>query len=58
MTGKTPNAPLVETLEHVEPSSSLVVHDDLEWFVGKGSGNESDLDAAQAWLDALPAELA
>jgi hypothetical protein len=55
-TGKTLNALVVETLEHAKLPSSGVVHDDLDWFVGKASGGESDLDAAQAWLDALPAE--
>jgi hypothetical protein len=55
-TGKTLNALVVETLEHAKLPSLPVIHDDLDWFVGSASGGESDLDAAQAWLDALPAE--
>ncbi len=55
-TGKTLNALVVETLEHAKLASSAVTHDDLDWFVGKAPENESDLDAAQAWLDALPTE--
>jgi hypothetical protein len=55
-TGKTLNALVVETLEHAKLPSSPVIHDDLDWFVGNASGSESDLDAAQAWLDALPVE--
>jgi hypothetical protein len=58
MTGKTLNSLVVETLEHAKLPSGAVIHDDLDWFVGNGSGGESDLNAAQAWLDALPAELA
>lgn len=53
-TGKTLNALVVETLEQAKLPSSEVLHDDLDWFVGKPSGDESELDAAQAWLDALP----
>lgn len=55
-TGKTLNALVVETLELVKLPSSAVVHDDLDWFVGSSPGGESDLDHAQSWLDALPAE--
>jgi hypothetical protein len=55
-TGKTLNALVVETLEHAKLPSSPTIHDDLDWFVGKGPRGEGDLDAAQAWLDALPAE--
>jgi hypothetical protein len=55
-TGKTLNALVVEALEHAKLPSSPVVHDDLDWFVGNTPGDERDLDAAQAWLDALPAE--
>jgi hypothetical protein len=47
---------VVETLEHAKLPSSAVIHDDLDWFVGNAPGGESDLDAAQAWLDALPTE--
>jgi hypothetical protein len=56
-TGKTLNAVVVETLEQAK-SPSKVSHDDLDWFVGSAAGSDSDSDAAQAWLDALPAELA
>jgi hypothetical protein len=55
-TGKTLNSLVVETLEQAKLPSSGVVHDDLDWFVGSAPGDESDLDAAQAWLDGLPAE--
>lgn len=55
-TGKTLNALVVETLEHAKLPSSPVIHDDLDWFVGSAPGGKSDLDAAQAWLDALPVE--
>jgi hypothetical protein len=54
--GKTLNALVVETLEHAKLPSPTVTCDDLDWFVGNAPGSESDLDAAQAWLDALPAE--
>jgi hypothetical protein len=56
VTGKTLNALVVETLEHAKLPFSPAVHDDLDWFVGKESRGESELDAAQAWLDALPTE--
>jgi hypothetical protein len=55
-TGKTLNSLVVETLEHAKLPSATVIHDDLDWFVGNAPGGERDLDAAQAWLDALPAE--
>jgi hypothetical protein len=55
-TGKTLNALVVETLEQAKLPSSAVSHDDLDWFVGQAQRAESDLDAAEAWLDALPAE--
>lgn len=57
-TGRTLNAVVVETLEQAKRPAGRV-HDDLDWFVGsasRGSGDEED--AAQAWLDSLPAELA
>lgn len=57
-TGKTLNALVVETLAHAKLPPSAVVHDDLDWFVGQPLGDESSLDAAQAWLDALPTESA
>jgi hypothetical protein len=55
-TGKTLNAVVVETLEHAKLPSSPTIYDDLDWFVGKEPHGDSDLDAAQAWLDALPVE--
>ena len=55
-TGKTLNSLVVETLQHAKLSPSSVVHGDLDWFVGSAPGDEDDLDAAQAWLDGLPAE--
>jgi hypothetical protein len=57
-TGKTLNALVVETLEHAKLPSSAVVHDDLDWFIGKARRGDQEHDAAQAWLDALPSELA
>jgi hypothetical protein len=57
-TGKTLNSVVVETLEHAKLPPAAVIHDDLDWFVGNAPGGESDFDAAQAWLDALPAESA
>jgi hypothetical protein len=56
--GKTLNALVVETLEQAKLPSSPIVYDDLDWFVGIGSCDESEADAAQAWLDSLPVELA
>jgi hypothetical protein len=54
--GKTLNALVVETLEHAKLPSSAIVHDDLDWFVGATApGDRVELDAAQTWLDALPA---
>ncbi|HEV2997673.1 MAG TPA: hypothetical protein VGX16_01090 [Solirubrobacteraceae bacterium] len=55
-TGKTLNALVVETLEHAKLPPSAAVHDDLDWFLGEAPGGESDSEAAQAWLDALPAD--
>jgi hypothetical protein len=57
-TGKTLNGLVVETLEHAKRPSPNVTYDDLDWFVGSAPGGEDDSNAAQAWLDALPAELA
>jgi hypothetical protein len=54
--GKTLNALVVETLEHAKLSPATVIHDDLDWFLGSSPGGESDPDAAQTWLDALPVE--
>lgn len=53
-TGKTLNALVVETLEQAKLPPAATVHDDLDWFVGKAPDSESD--AAQTWLDSLPAE--
>ncbi len=55
MTGKTLNALVLETLERAKLPSSVIVHDDLEWFVGSSRGANGD-SGAQAWLDALPTE--
>jgi hypothetical protein len=55
-TGKTLNALVVETLEQAKLPSSAVSYDDLDWFVGQVASGEEDFSAAQAWLDALPAE--
>jgi hypothetical protein len=57
VTGRTLNALVVETLASAKLPSTGVIHDDLDWFAGSMSGGEGDLDAAQAWLDGLPAEL-
>jgi hypothetical protein len=57
-TGKTLNSVVVETLEDVKLPSREVIHDDLDWFVGSAPSGERDFDAAQAWLDDLPAETA
>jgi hypothetical protein len=54
--GKTLNAVVVETLEQAKLPSETIVHDDLDWFVGSAPAGEDDIDAAQAWLDALPTE--
>jgi hypothetical protein len=56
--GKTLNALVVETLEQAKSPSSCAVHDDLDWFIGKAPSGDGELDDAQAWLDAMPAELA
>jgi hypothetical protein len=55
-TGRTLNALVVETLEHAKLPPASVIHDDLDWFVGSTTRDEGNLDAAQAWLDGLPAE--
>lgn len=57
-TGKTLNALVVETLEHAKLPSTVVIHDDLDWFVGNAPGGGSEFDAAQAWLEALPTDTA
>jgi hypothetical protein len=54
--GKTPNALVVETLAQAKLPSAAVVHDDLDWLIGKTPGGEDEPDAAQTWLDALPTE--
>ena len=55
MTGKTLNALVLQTLEQAKLPSSVIVHDDLDWFVGSSKSAIGDTDA-QAWLDALPTE--
>lgn len=55
-TGKSLNAVVLETLEHAKLPPSSRAHDDLDWFVGAAPGLQGELDAASAWLDALPAE--
>ena len=53
--GKTLNALVVETLEHAKlPGEAM--HDDLDWFIGGALASEEEMDAALAWLDALPTE--
>ncbi len=54
--GKTLNALVVETLASAKLPSAAVTHDDLDWFIGEAQGDQSELDGAQEWLDALPAE--
>jgi hypothetical protein len=56
-TGRTLNAVVVETLGQAKRPAERI-HDDLDWFVGSAPGGSGDEEAAaQAWLDALPAEL-
>jgi hypothetical protein len=55
-TGKSLNAVVVETLEHAMLPPAGVIHEDLDWFVGQAPTRESEPEAAQAWLDALPTE--
>jgi hypothetical protein len=55
-TGKTLNSLVVETLQQAKLPSCAVVHDDLDWFIGKAPGGDGEHDAALAWLDALPTE--
>jgi hypothetical protein len=57
-TGKTLNALVVEALEQAKLPSSDLIYEDLDWFVGSAPAGESGSDATQAWLDALPGELA
>jgi hypothetical protein len=54
--GKSLNALVLETLEQAKLPSAAVVHDDLDWFLGSASADAGELEAAQTWLDALPAE--
>lgn len=54
--GKTLNALVVETLEGAKLPPPVLIHDDLDWFVGAAPGGEVGSDAALEWLDALPAE--
>ena len=53
---KSLNALVLETLEHAKLPSQPTVHDDLDWFIGSSPSPDSELDAAQEWLDSLPAE--
>jgi hypothetical protein len=53
--GKTLNALVVETLEHAKLPREAA-HDDLDWFIGAAPSRDGDMDAALAWLDALPTE--
>ena len=57
-TGHSLNAVVVDALEHAKlPADRL--HDDLDWFVGSApAGSAAAEEAAQAWLDSLPSELA
>jgi len=54
--GKTLNSLVVETLEQAKLPSSDVLYDDLDWFIGSAPDDGGDFDAAQAWLNDLPAE--
>jgi hypothetical protein len=56
--GKSLNALVVETLQQAKLPASTVSHDDLDWFIGAGRQGRDGRDDAQAWLDALPADLA
>jgi hypothetical protein len=57
-TGRSLNALVVETLEQAKLRSGAV-HEDLDWFIGSAPrGSVKEQEAAQAWLDSLPAELA
>jgi hypothetical protein len=57
-TGRTLNAVVMESLVQSKRPAP-VVHEDLDWFVGSAPrGSRAQQDAAQAWLDALPADLA
>jgi hypothetical protein len=54
---RTLNAVVVDTLAQAKLPAGAV-HDDLDWFVGCASPDaHADATAAQAWLDALPADL-
>ncbi len=57
-TGRTLNAVVVETLEQAKLPQAAA-RDDLDWFIGSARpGEREHEDAAQAWLDSLPADLA
>ncbi len=55
--GKTLNAVVLETLRQAKLPSGQVVYEDLDWFSGSSSGDESGFDDAQEWLGQLPSEL-
>lgn len=52
--GKTLNAVVIETLEHAK--LPVVVHDDLDWFIGSLLPDDKASKDAQTWLDSLPVE--
>jgi HicB family len=53
--GKTLNALVIETLEQAKLPIEQK-HDDLDWFFGAARSHDKEMDAALAWLDALPTE--
>jgi hypothetical protein len=55
--GKTLNAIVVETLEHAKLPTGVVVHDDLDWFVGSRPPGDKASEDTQTWLDSLPVQL-
>lgn len=57
-TGRSLNAVVVETLKRAKlPAATR--YDDLDWFVGSAPGGSlAEQESAQAWLDALPSDLA
>jgi predicted transcriptional regulator len=56
-TGRSLNTVVVEALEQAKLPAAQ--HDDLDWFVGSAPrGSFAEQESAQAWLDALPSDLA
>jgi hypothetical protein len=53
--GKTLNALVVETLEQAKLPREQT-YKDLDWFIGAAPSRDEGMDAALAWLDALPTE--